>query len=52
MKPKKGYVVRDYFCQKKNCFVPFSGNGMKICRLLELGQCPTAEKKMKNNHEV
>jgi hypothetical protein len=36
----KGCLVRDEKCGKKKCFVPFSGNGVKICRLYELGQCP------------
>ena len=34
------YLVRDCNCKKKGCFVPFSGNGIKICRLYELGKCP------------
>jgi len=36
----KGYTVRDAKCRKRKCFVPFSGNGQKICRRYELGQCP------------
>jgi hypothetical protein len=39
-KEKKKYSVRNYRCYKKPCFVPFSGNGQKICRLYELGKCP------------
>jgi hypothetical protein len=37
---RKKYLVRDTKCKKRECFVPFSGNGMYICRLYELGQCP------------
>lgn len=46
MKPSeaKKYQTRDSHCWKKDCFVPFSGNGRKICRLFELGQCPDAAK--------
>lgn len=40
MKYKKGYQIKDYECRKRDCFLPFSGNGIKICRLFELGQCP------------
>lgn len=40
MKTKDGYVVREKECKKRDCFVPFEGNGIKICRLYELGQCP------------
>jgi len=25
------------------CFVPFSGNGINICRRWELGSCPSEE---------
>ena len=35
----KYYIVVDKNCAKRNCFVPFSGNGKNICRLYELGQC-------------
>jgi len=35
----KNYTMKSYNCWKKDCFVPFSGNGRKICRLYELGQC-------------
>jgi len=55
---KKEYQVRDNLCKKlvNICFVPFSGNGINICRRGELGQCPTAEEckeKMENyvNHK-
>lgn len=37
---KKEYLVRDFACKKRECFVPFSGNGQNICRLYELGNCP------------
>ena len=42
---KKEYIVRDIFCKKlvNICFIPFSGNGINICRKWELGQCPTIE---------
>ena len=33
------YAARDRKCSKKDCFVPFTGNGTPICRLYELGQC-------------
>lgn len=36
----KEYSVRDYDCKKKECFIPFSGNGRNICRGYELGLCP------------
>lgn len=39
----KEYIVRDTNCKKKDCFVPFSGNGLAICRLYELGKCPENE---------
>ena len=39
---KKEYIVRDYKCKKlvNICFIPFSGNGINICRNYELGKCP------------
>lgn len=39
---KKQYIVRDLKCKRyvDTCFVPFSGNGINICRRWELGQCP------------
>lgn len=42
---KKEYLVKDSGCKKliNVCFVPFSGNGINICRKWELGQCPTKE---------
>jgi hypothetical protein len=40
---KKEYSVRDRKCKKAKCFVSFSGNGQNICRLWELGRCPTEE---------
>jgi len=36
----KDYSVRDWRCNKADCFVPFSGNGQNICRSYELGRCP------------
>jgi len=46
MKPSeaKKYETRNADCWKKDCFLPYTGNGRKICRLYELGQCPKAEK--------
>lgn len=41
---RRGYEVRDRKCASKKCFVPFEGNGRKICRLYELGQCPDSKK--------
>jgi len=43
---KKEYQVRDSGCKKliNICFIPFSGNGINICRKWELGNCPTKEK--------
>ena len=40
---KEDYLVKDNFCSKliDICFIPFSGNGINICRRWELGQCPT-----------
>jgi len=50
---KKEYLTRDSNCKKliNICFVPFSGNGINICRLYELGRCPEKEEiisKLKN----
>lgn len=39
-KEKKKYQVRNIKCYNRECFVPFEGNGIKICRLYEMGQCP------------
>lgn len=39
-KEKRKYQVREIECYDRNCFVPFNGNGIKICRLYEMGQCP------------
>lgn len=36
---KKKYVTAYSNCEKRKCFVPYSGNGMDVCRLYELGQC-------------
>jgi len=47
----KGYLVADYDCKGKKCFVPFEGNGIKICRKFELGQCPEPEKEIKTSRE-
>jgi hypothetical protein len=41
---KKEYLVRDSGCKrlvKTPCFLPFSGNGIPVCRRYELGQCPS-----------
>jgi len=49
IKEKKQYQVRDKTCYKKKCFVPFSGNGIKICRLYEMGNCPKKERTKLNS---
>jgi hypothetical protein len=41
----KKYQTWDGNCYKLECFVPFSGNGQKICRLYELGRCPPENKR-------
>ena len=48
---KKEYFVKDYKCKKllKICFIPYSGNGLNICRRYELGQCPENLDKFLNN---
>ena len=45
MKPSeaKKYSTRYSDCYKRDCFVPFAGNGIKICRPFELGQCREKE---------
>jgi len=42
---KRKYQVRDQKCYTRKCFVSFTGNGIKICRLYEMGQCPDKYKK-------
>jgi hypothetical protein len=42
---RRGYEVRDMKCMSKKCFVPFEGNGRRICRRYELGQCPPVEER-------
>jgi len=37
---KRKYQVREKACYGRECFLPFTGNGIKICRLYEMGQCP------------
>ncbi len=39
-------------CEKRLCFVPFSGNGVYICRLYELGQCKGTEDDHKGKKET
>ena len=39
-KEERQYQVKESACYNRECFVPFSGNGVKICRLWEMGQCP------------
>ena len=39
-KEKRKYQVRSVECYDRECFAPFSGNGIKICRLYEMGRCP------------
>lgn len=45
-KEYKKYIVRDSGCKKKSCFLPYEGNGRKICRLYEVGRCPDKVKKI------
>lgn len=51
MKYKKGYQVKDIDCRNRDCFLPYSGNGIKICRLYEMGKCPVeyCEKNVNQN---
>lgn len=35
----KKYECKYGETNKRKCLVPFSGNGRRICRLYELGQC-------------
>ncbi len=39
-KERKKYQVREVECYTRECFLPFTGNGLKICRLYEMGRCP------------
>lgn len=54
---KKDYIVQNSNCKKliNICFLPFSGNGIYICRRYELGQCPSNEEikelKLKKNNK-
>lgn len=36
---KKQEIVRDAQCYNRECFTPFEGKGVKICRFYEVGQC-------------
>jgi len=47
---KKKYQVRDEKCYTRECFIPFIGNGIKICRLYEMGQCPEKYKRRKGGY--
>ena len=40
LKEKKQYQVKCEECYIRRCFLSFSGNGIKICRLFEMGTCP------------
>jgi hypothetical protein len=54
MRKYKGklYSVREMECKKRECFIPFSGNGQNICRLYEMGQCPEKYREANNfNHK-
>ena len=44
---KEEFITRDRDCPKRTCFIPFNGNGQKICRRYELGQCPPQEERKK-----
>jgi len=47
LKERKKYQVRETECYNRECFTPFIGNGIKICRLYEMGQCPEKYKEDK-----
>ena len=49
MKKKIKYITPHRDCEKRECFVPFTGNGMPICRRHELGQCPPDKGEKKND---
>jgi hypothetical protein len=51
-KEKQKYQVRDVKCYERSCFVPFSGNGIKICRLYEMGKCPERYREKKKGDYV
>ena len=40
MTKRMKYQVLENKCYNKKCFIPFSGNGVKIYQLYEMGQCP------------
>ena len=44
LKEKQKYQVRETACYDRECFVPFEGNDIKICRLYEIGSCPERHK--------
>ena len=46
----KKYKVLNSQCYNRDCFIPFNGNGIKICRFYELGQCRSAYERRKNGH--
>jgi hypothetical protein len=48
-KEKQKYQVRETACYDRECFVPFTGNGIKICRLYEMGNCPKKYKEKKES---
>lgn len=43
----KKYDTCDSFdkCRRLECFVPFEGNGRRICRLYELGRRPPPDQR-------
>jgi len=48
---RKKYQVREEACLDRECFVPFSGNGIKICRLFEMGKCPERYRDIKKDQK-
>ena len=48
-KEKQKYLVRVTACYDRDCFVPFTGNGIKICRLYEMGSCPERYREKKES---
>ena len=56
-KEKRQYQVRGDKRYDRECFVPFTGNGIKICRLYEMGQCPEKYRELQKDstpdkHEI
>ncbi|MCK9447275.1 hypothetical protein M0Q50_10530 [bacterium] len=45
----KEYISINSLCNKRKCFLPFTGNGTPICRLYEMGQCRWNDKLKKQD---